>query len=73
MPVVECLGWQVWERSTVVVDQRSVVTAPVIWWPASTSGIAGHRSNAPQGWLTPNDHTSPKPTCSPLGTWRKAC
>jgi hypothetical protein len=44
------------------LGQRSVVTAPTIWWPLSTSGIAGHRSNAPQGWLTPNDHTSPKPS-----------
>jgi hypothetical protein len=25
-----------------------VVTAPVIWWPWSTSGSAGHRSNAPR-------------------------
>ena len=32
----------------------------MIWWLPSTSGIAGHRSKAPQGWLTPNDHTSPK-------------
>ena len=56
------------ERPPSAVDQRSVVTAPVTWWRWSTTGIAGHRSNAPQGWLTPNDHTSPKPTWSSSGT-----
>jgi hypothetical protein len=43
-----------------------VVTAPIIWCPWPTSGIAGHWSNAPQEWLTPNDHNSPQTGSSEL-------
>ena len=37
-----------------------MVTAPIICCPWPTSGIAGHWSNAPEEWLTPNDHNSPQ-------------